>query len=138
MAYTVKRRAWSVQGSPAVIQNTTTKGKNISVLLSVSAEFGKIAMQAVDCSTSKATFSSFVRHVLENWQSHPHIPKKLKQLGPIIVLDNLSSHSVVTEMAQHHFLPAYSPFLNVAEPCNHEHKLGIIKLFRYFIPFLFQ
>ena len=35
-------------------------------------------------------------------------------------------------MAQHPFLPAYSPFLNVAEPCNCDHKLGIRKLFRYF------
>ena len=130
--YTVKRRGWAVQGSPAVIQANTTKGKNITVLLAVSAEFGKIAMHALDQSTSKTNFSSFISSVLENWNSHSHIPKKLKQLGPIIVLDNLSSHGVVSELAQHYYLPAYSPFLNVAEPCNRDHKLGIRKLFRYF------
>jgi len=130
--YTVKRRGWSIQGDPVVIHSYSAKGKNMTVLLAVSAVFGKVAMQALDSTTSIPVFTSFVGHILENWKSNPCIPEKLKQLGPIIVLDNLSSHQAVIDLAQHFFLPAYSPFLNVAEPVNRDHKLGIRKLFRYF------
>jgi len=49
--YTVKHRAWSRQGTPAVVRTPTAKGNLLSVILAVSGTFGKIFME-VCCETS--------------------------------------------------------------------------------------
>ena len=67
------------------------------------------------------------------WYSLKQVPSHLKKIGPIVVLDNLRAH-LCDELSKtrYHFLPPYSPFLNLAEPINRDHKLGIRKLMRYY------
>jgi len=125
--YTIKHRARSIQGERAVVLTPTTKSQTVSVSLAVSPVFGKIAIQIIPYSTTKETFQLFLNNLQQQWKSSEKIPLQIRQTDPIIVLDNLRSHYITQKQFILHYLPKYSPFLNLAEPCNRAHKQLIRK-----------
>ena len=128
--FTLKKCGRSFQGQPATIPSASARCINVSVILGVSASFGKIYMMPLDKPTNHFNFSAFLVTLQTKWLTNPLVPEHIQKLGPIIVLDNLKAHNCkqLLEM-EHKFLPAYSPFLNLAEFSNHDHKLAIRKLF---------
>lgn len=127
--WTVRHKARSIQGTPAVIQVPTVKGKNMSVVLAVSSTFGKIHMQSLSGSLTANRFSTFLDFLLKAWNENPKIPESVKEKGPIILLDNLAAHNCPNlQNFNHYWLPKYSPFLNISERANRHHKKNIRKL----------
>lgn len=94
----------------------------------------QLTSKTLDKAVDKSSFCEFLTHLKNAWDQNINIPVGIKQQGPIIVLDNLASHvyNEKIEQISHFFLPPYSPFLNLAEPINRDHKLGIRKLLRHF------
>jgi len=119
---TVKKRARSVQGKRASVAVQLVKSQNVTVTLAVSPTYGKIFIQILQFPTTKDSFSNFLSRLHNAWVESSKIPQSLKSSSPIIVLDNLRAHFVDEEHFQYKFLPKYSPFLNLAEPCNRSHK----------------
>jgi len=128
--YTVKHRAWARQGERATVLTPTVKSQNVTVTIAVSPTFGKIAIQIVPIATTKEIFNLFLSQVHRAWITSKIIPDNLKKIPPILVMDNLRAHSTSPSNASlfnYVHLPKYSPFLNLAEPCNRAHKQNIRK-----------
>lgn len=131
--FTVKHRARSIQGTRSTIETPDVKCQNVTVTLAVSPVFGKISIQIIPFSTTKEIFNYFLQQLHIEWKSKSNIPGNITKLPPIIVLDNLRAHSIDAsnlKLFQYHYLPKYSPFLNLAEPCNRLHKQLIRKFQR--------
>ena len=147
--WTVRHQARSQRGTPAAVTVPTIKGKNISCILGVSIAFGKIAfsvcykdmypniVKVSENTTNSVIFEEFLNLLLNNWKENQNVPNHIKNKGPIILHDNWNVHNCVSNFPgiSHIWMPHYSPFLNVAEFINRDHKLGIRKLFRYFKSF---
>ena len=128
--WSVQHRARAKQGLKTSVQVATTKGRNVTVILAVSP-YGKVFMIPLDHATNSETFNSFLVYMKSQWINMKQIPEQKK--GPIVVLDNLSAHNCdELKKTRHQWLPPYSPFLNLAEPINGDHKKGIRKLLRYY------
>src|SRR6185295_10561293 len=93
----------------------TTKGKNLTILIAVSATYGKIFMMTTH-KNSQTTFQTFINKTIQIWQQ-----KSNSKQTPIFILDNFRVHNLPQNNFV--FLPSYSPMLNVVEPINHLHKL---------------
>jgi transposase len=125
--WTFLSRAWAPVGSRSSVQATSCQGHNLSVFQCVSIPFGKMYMMTSESSNSMV-FNSFCEGVYDSWKSHPNIPAKLKEMGPIMLLDNSKIHKKLEGSKytiEFKFLPKYSPFMNVAEFVNREHKSKI-------------
>lgn len=130
--WSVRKKGRSKQGLKVTVPVATTKGNNVTIILAVST-YGKVAMVPYDHGTDSATFNSFLAFMKKQWMDMREIPDHLKEKGPIVLLDNLAAHNCVElSKTRHKFLPPYSPFLNVAEPINGDHKKGIRKLLKYY------
>jgi len=128
--FTVKRRARAPLGEHAVVRCPTVRCQNVTVTLAVSPVFGKISIRIISLPTTKETFNLFLTQLLTDWRNSKTVPETLRQCKPILVLDNLRAHVISAENKkefQVKFLPKYSPFLNLAEPCNRAHKQEIRK-----------
>jgi hypothetical protein len=126
--WSVSKHARSLAGTRANIEVTTSKGINITIFQATSASFGKIYMMTSRVS-GKKTFTSFIDGVKSAWNESKIIPKHIKKLGPIILIDNASIHSNHSHITVKR-LPRYSPFINIAEFINRSHKNMVRKLFR--------
>ena len=63
---------------------------------------------------------------MQQWKNNQNIPFPLRDLGPIIILDNWSANHVIDSSGiDFKYLPHYSPFINPAEFINRDHKAGI-------------
>lgn len=103
--------AWARRGERAYAKAPRNRGKNTTLLASMSAE-GMGACLAVAGSATKAVFESYVERVLA--------PSLFA--GQVVVMDNLSAHKGerVRELVEARgcevlFLPPYSPDLNPIE-----------------------
>jgi len=107
----------------------TQPGVSLSIILGTSVFYGKIYMMGVP-SGNQTSFTSFSVGLLQAWYSSKIIPDSIKKLGPIIVLDNSRIHTTASKLYEVKPLPRYSPFLNIAEYTNREHKAQIKKEIR--------
>ena len=90
-------------------------------------------LQALASTVTSNSFEIFLDGLKKSWNEKASIPQNIKSKGPLLLLDNFPAHRVISTKQFHfQFLPPYSPFLNVAEPVNRDHKAGIRKLFRFF------
>ena len=103
--------AWSRQGERARLRAPRNRGKNTTLLASMSSE-GMGTALAVQGGTNKAVFEAYVERVLA-----PSL-----EPGQVVVMDNLSAHKgeEVRELIEGRgcellFLPPYSPNLNPIE-----------------------
>lgn len=103
--------AWSRQGERARLRAPRNRGKNTTLLASMSSE-GMGTALAVQGGTNKAVFEAYVERVLA-----PSL-----EPGQVVVMDNLSAHKgeEVRELIEGRgcellFLPPYSPDLNPIE-----------------------
>jgi len=103
--------AWSQRGERAHLWAPRNRGKNTTLLASMSSE-GMGATLAVEGGTNKAVFEAYVEWVLA-----PSL-----RPGQVVVMDNLSAHKgeEVRELIEGRgcelvFLPPYSPDLNPIE-----------------------
>ena len=103
--------AWSRCGERAHAEVPRNRGKNTTLLVSMSSE-GMGPALAVEGSTNKAVFEAYVERILA-----PSL-----RPGQVVVMDNLSAHKgeEVGEIIEGRgcevlFLPAYSPDLNPIE-----------------------
>ena len=103
--------AWSRRGERARLRAPRNRGKNTTLLASMSTE-GMGPTLAVQGSTDKAVFESYVEQVLA-----PSL-----RSGQVVVMDNLSAHKgeEVREFIEKRgcevlFLPPYSPDYNPIE-----------------------
>ncbi len=103
--------AWARRGERARAKAPRNRGKNMTLLASMSVE-GMGPCLAVVGSATKAVFESYVERVLA-----PSL-----RPGQVVVLDNLAAHKGerVRELVEERgcellFLPAYSPDLNPIE-----------------------
>ena len=104
-------RAWSRKGQRAYCSVPRNRGKNTTLLASMSVE-GMGPTLAVEGSTNAAVFEAYVEKALA-----PSL-----RLGQVVVMDNLSAHKgdrvralVETRGCRLMYLPAYSPDLNPIE-----------------------
>ncbi len=102
---------WSKKGERARCSVPRNRGKNTTVLASMSLE-GMGSSLAVEGATTSAVFETFVERVLA-----PTLRK-----GQVVVMDNLSAHKGerVRELIERRgcellYLPSYSPDLNPIE-----------------------
>jgi transposase len=103
---------WSRRGERAHLLAPRNRGKNTTLLASMSLEEGMGATLAVQGSTTKAIFEAYVEQVLA-----PTL-----RAGQVVVMDNLSAHKSeeVRELIEGRgcevlFLPPYSPDYNPIE-----------------------
>ncbi len=103
--------AWSRRGERARAKAPRNRGKNTTLLASITAE-GMGPSLAVEGGTTKAVFETYVERVLA-----PFL-----RPGQVVVMDNLSAHKgeEVRELIEARgcellFLPPYSPDLNPIE-----------------------
>jgi transposase len=103
---------WSRRGERAHCKVPRSRGKNTTLLASISSEGMMGPTLAVQGSTAKAVFEAYVERVLA-----PRL-----RIGQVVVMDNLSSHKgeVARELIEARgcellFLPPYSPDLNPIE-----------------------
>jgi transposase len=103
--------AWAKKGQRAYWSVPRNRGKNTTVLSSMSAE-GMGASLTVEGATTSAVFEAYVEQVLG-----PTLRR-----GQVVVMDNLSAHKGerVRELIEERgceliYLPAYSPDLNPIE-----------------------
>jgi transposase len=104
--------AWSPQGERACLWAPRNRGKNTTLLASMSLEEGMGPTLVVQGGTNKAVFEAYVERVLA-----PSL-----RAGQVVVMDNLSAHKgeEVRELIEERgcellFLPPYSPDLNPIE-----------------------
>ena len=102
---------WSPRGERAYLSAPRNRGKNTTLLASMSLE-GIGSALAVQGGTTKAVFEAYVEQVLA-----PTL-----RAGQVVVMDNLSAHKgeEVRELIEERgcevlFLPAYSPDYNPIE-----------------------
>jgi transposase len=102
---------WSRRGRRLCFEVPRNWGANVTLLSSMSAE-GMGPSLAVEGSTTKAVFETYVEHFLA--------PELL--VGQIVVMDNLSSHKghrvrelIEARGCELKYLPPYSPDLNPIE-----------------------
>jgi len=102
---------WSRRGERARLEAPRNRGKNTTLLASMSSE-GMGPTLAVEGSTKKAVFEAYV-----GWVLAPSL-----KAGQVVVMDNLSAHKSeeVRELIEDRgcevlFLPPYSPDYNPIE-----------------------
>jgi len=103
--------AWSQRGERAYLSVPRNRGKNTTLLASMTSE-GMGPCLAVEGGTTKAVFEAYVEHVLA-----PSL-----RPGQVVVMDNLAAHKgeEVRELIEERgcevlFLPPYSPDYNPIE-----------------------
>ena len=114
--------AWAPKGERAFCSIPRNRGKNTTLLSSMSLE-GMGSSLAVEGSTNKVLFETYIERVL-----CPHLED-----GQVVVMNNLSSHKGerVRELIENRgcelvYLPAYSPDFNPIEEAFSKIK-GILR-----------
>jgi transposase len=104
-------RAWSKRGERAYCSGPRNRGRNTTLLASMSAE-GMGSSLAVEGTTTRSVFETYVEKVL--------LPGL--QRGQIVVMDNLAAHKgdrirelIESAGCELLYLPPYSPDLNPIE-----------------------
>ena len=95
------QRAYNVVGG--------AKGKNVTLLLAVSPTVGLLYHEITSDNVNRQRFSDFLGNVAT------HVDNQVQH---IVILDNAAIHHNLAAIPPNfnlHFLPAYSPFLNVVE-----------------------
>ena len=107
--WTKRTNGRSLKGQPAVRVSCGSKGKNLSLILSISSEVGVVYSQFVSGSVNRDIFKNYLEHVSASLNQQDRC---------LVILDNASIHRNVTlsnPLHEVHFLPPYSPFLNPIE-----------------------
>lgn len=130
--WTISNYGWSPKGTRVNVKVPSGKGHLLSVLQCSSIAYGKISMRTNRNSSTSQVFHSFCEEVLEAWDANTKIPPKIKALGPIMLIDGCSIHNrrFIHPRMTFKKLPRYSPFMNLAEFVNREHKSCTKQIFR--------
>lgn len=111
----VRHFAWSLKGTPAIVNLPFARGKRVSVLAAMDSE-GFLAWRTTeDTFTRRSFYEGFVEEILPHLQPWP-------MRNSIVLLDNARIHmfkelvdAVHTRGAHIFFLPPYCPHVNPIE-----------------------
>ena len=113
---------WSRKGERAFCSASRNRGRNLTLLASMSAD-GIRPCPAVEGATTTAVFETYVERVLA-----PQL-----RAGQVVAMDNLSAHksgrvreSIEAQGCELVYLPAYSPDLNPIEKASSKVK-GLLR-----------
>ena len=120
--WTHRTRGRSQRGQRAQRVVGARRCPNFTLILAVSSQRGRIYHSIHDRGTTAEVFNAFQENLLQHIQPNEAVT---------LLLDNAPCHRRAEEaVAQHEhvslrFLPAYSPFLNIAENCFSVWKAGL-------------
>lgn len=119
-------------GLECYVERPTQRNIVVSIPIAITL-FGKILCTPFVGAMNRERFDIFLSSLKMAWYNSDIIPNNIKVLGPILLLDSLTSHSKIL-LEKHNIeyrkYPVYSPFLNETEYVNNVHKSMIKKYLR--------